>query len=317
MSTDIAPSAELSRKERFKRRFREVRHAAYKSRESYLLLLPFGLVFLVFTIIPVVMSIGLSFTYFNILEPPQWVGWLNYVNLLLNDEVFVLAVQNTFLFALVTGPVGYLLALLLAWMINELPPKVRSVFILIFYAPTLSFAMYQVFQVFFIGDSYGWLNAFLLDFGIIQESINWLYDPRYMKPVVIIVILWMSLGYGFLAFIAGLQGINKSLYEAAWIDGVKNRWQELWYITLPSMKPQLMFGAVMSITSAFTMLYQVMFLVGFPSTDYAARTILTHLQDYGYVRFDMGYASAIATILFLIMIGINRGVQNMLKKVGT
>jgi multiple sugar transport system permease protein len=300
-------------KSRFSRLGREI----YKSRKSYFLLAPFAIVFFAFTILPVLISIYLSFTYYNILEPPKFVGFLNYINLLLNDEVFITAVQNTFLFAAITGPVGYLLALLLAWMINELPRGIRSVLTLVFYAPTLSFAVYQIFQFFFSGDAYGWLNGMLLDLGAIQEPINWLYDPRYMRQVVIVVVLWMSLGYGFLAFIAGLQGVDRTLYEAGYIDGIKNRWQELWYITLPSMKPQLLFGAVMSITGSFTLLNQIIYLVGFPSTDYAARTIVAHLQDYGYVRFAMGYASAIATILFFIMIIINRSVQRLLKTVGT
>jgi multiple sugar transport system permease protein len=282
-----------------------------------MLLAPFALIFTLFTIIPVLISIGLSFTYYNILEAPHWVGWLNYINLILNDEVFILAIQNTLLFALIIGPIGYLLALLLAWMINELKPKLRAVFVLIFYAPTLTFATFQIFQFFFNGDSYGWLNSFLLDLGLIQEKINYLYNADYIKPIVIIVMLWMSLGYGFLAFIAGLQGVDKSLYEAGYIDGIKNRWQELWFITLPAMKPQLMFGAVMSITSSFTMLYQIISLVGFPSTDYAARTIMSHLQDYGYVRFDMGYASAIATLLFFLMVFFNKAIQRLLRKVGT
>ncbi|MBN2510063.1 MAG: sugar ABC transporter permease [Spirochaetales bacterium] len=289
----------------------------YNSRESYYLLAPYAILFTTFTIIPVLMSMGLSFTYYNILEPPKWVGWLNYVNLLLNDEIFIIAVQNTLLFALFSGLVGYLMALLFAWMINELPAKIRSVFVLIFYAPTVTFATFTIFQIIFSGDAQGIFNAKLIEFGIIQQPINWLYDPNYMKYVVIAVLLWMSLGINFLAFIAGLQGVDRSLYEAGYIDGIKNRWQELWYITLPSMKPQLMFGAVMSITTSFTMMFQIVMLVGDPSTDYAAHTIVAHLQDYGYRRFDMGYASAIATLLFLMMVFLNKGVQRLLKKVGT
>jgi len=250
------------------------------------------------------------------LETPRFIGWQNYIRLFLSDDIFLIAVKNTFLLAAITGPIGYIASFLFAWFINELPPKIRAFLILLFYAPSISGNVYMIWTVMFSGDVYGYANSTLMKLGIINEPIQWLKDPQYMIYVVMIVILWMSLGTGFLAFVAGLQGIEKSQYEAAVVDGVKNRWQELWYITLPNMKPMLMFGAVMAITNSFAVGDVTAALAGMPSTDYAAHTVVNHLVDYGTIRFEMGYASSIATILFIVMVGCNRIVQNLLRKLG-
>lgn len=295
---------------------RSLFHELKRYKTAYLFLAPFMLVFLTFTVIPVLMSIALSFTYYNMLEAPRWVGWQNYIRLFLVDDVFLIAVKNTFLFAAITGPLSYIACLLFAWMINELSPKLRALLTLIFYAPSISGNVFLIWTIIFSSDSYGYVNGFLLKWGLITEPIQWLQDPSYMMPVVILVVLWLSLGTSFLVFIAGLQGIDRSLYEAGAIDGLRNRWQELWYITLPAMRPQLMFGAVMSITQSFAVSYQAIALTGFPSTDYAAHTIVTHLIDYGNIRFEMGYATAIATVLFLTMMFTQRLVQKLLSKVG-
>lgn len=283
---------------------------------SYLFVAPFMTLFTLFYIVPVIMSIFYSFTYYNILEPPKFIGWLNYIKLFLDDDIFLIAIKNTFLFALITGPISYIACFMFAWMVNEYPPNIRAIITLLLSAPSLSGNMYMIWQVIFSGDNYGYLNGFLLRTGIIRESIQWLQDPKYMMAVIIIATLWINLGISFLAFIAGLQGIDRNIYEAAAIDGVKNRWQELWYITLPAMRPILMFGAVMQITSTFNVGDICVALAGFPSVDYAAHTVVTHLMDYGSIRFEMGYASAIATVLFAIMVGSNKLIQNLLRKVG-
>lgn len=288
-----------------------------KSKTCYLFLAPYGILFTLFYIVPVVTSIIFSFTYYNVLEPPRFVGLQNYINLILADDVFLIAVKNTFLIAAITGPVGYIAAFLFAWFINELPRYLRAFAVVVFYAPTISGQVYLIWSIMFSGDAYGYVNAFLMKLGIINSPILWLTDPGYMMPVLLIVILWMSLGTGFLSFVAGLQGVDKSQYEAGYVDGIKNRWQELWYITLPNMKPMLLFGAVMAITQSFGVADVTMALAGFPSTDYAARTVVTHLIDYGSVRFEMGYASAIATILFITMVLCNKAIQAMLNRVGT
>jgi len=287
-----------------------------KNKHMYILMAPYFLIFGIFTVLPVLMSVVLSFTYFNMLEPPRWVGWQNYARLFVQDDVFLIALKNTFLFAVITGPISYMACFLFAWLINELPSKLRALLTLILYAPSIAGNTYLIWQTLFASDSYGYVNSFLMQWGIILEPIQWLQDPKYMLAILILVQLWLSLGTSFLAFIAGLQNVDRTLYEAGAIDGIRNRWQELWFITLPSMRPQLMFGAVIQITSAFAIAEISIYLIGFPSVDYAAHTIVTHLIDYGTIRFEMGYASAIATILFAIMLATNMITQKLLKKVG-
>lgn len=287
-----------------------------RNRHYYLLMSPYMIIFFLFTVIPVLFSFALSFFYFNMLEFPRFIGWQNYSRLFLNDDIFMIALKNTLMFAVITGPVSYIACFIFAWIINELSPKVRAFMTLIFYAPSISGNVFFIWLIIFSGDSYGYLNGFLMKAGFILEPIQWLLNEDYILWIVILVQLWLSLGTSFLAFIAGLQTIDKSLIEAGAIDGIKNRWQELWFITLPSMRPQLMFGAVMQITTAFAVAGISVALAGFPSVNYAAHTVVTHLMDFGTIRFELGYASAIATFLFLLMVGTNKLTQKMLRKIG-
>ncbi len=315
MSNKAAEKKAVSRKDmtRWQWTWKEMKN----NKVAYLMVLPFMLIFTLFTIVPVVLSIVFSFTDFNMLEWPNFVFADNYVRLFLDDDIFITAVKNTFIFAIIVGPVSYLLSFLVAWFINELPPKIRAVITLVFYAPSISGQVYMIWQTLFSGDSYGWVNAKLLEMGLVTAPIQFFQDAQYVMPLCIVVALWTSLGTAFLSFIAGLQGVDKAQYEAGAVDGVKSRWQELWYITLPNMGPQLMFGAIMAITSSFGFGGVVTALCGFPSVDYAAHTIMHHLDDYYGQRFEIGYASAIAVILFVIMIGANMVVKKIIAKVGT
>ena len=285
---------------------------------AYFMVAPFMFVFILFTLFPVLLSFILSFTNFNMLEVSwdMFIGIDNYTRLFFEDDIFLLAIKNTLIFAMITGPVSYILSFLVAWFINELPPRVRAFVTLIFYAPSISGAAYMIWQTLFSDDSYGWVNGVLLDLGLIDAPILWFHDENYAMTLCIVVALWMSLGTSFLAFIGGLQIIDKTLFEAAAIDGIKNRWQELWYITLPQMKFHLMFGAVMSITGAFGFGGVVTALCGFPSVNYSCHTIMHCLEDYGSQRWEVGYASSIAFVLFLIMIGANMLVRKIISKVG-
>ena len=287
-----------------------------KHQASYLMIAPYFILFFFFTVLPVLMSVVVSFTDWNILEMPNFVGWNNYVKLLIEDDIFMISLKNTLIFAVITGPVSYMLCLLFAWIINEFNRGLRTVLTLIFYAPSICGNAYMVWNLILTGDRYGYLNGLLLDFGVINEPILWMQTESFVMPVLIVVQLWLSLGTGFLSFIAGLQTVDKSMYEAGAIDGIKNRWQELWFVTLPAMKPQLMFGAVMQITQSFAVADISINLAGNPSVNYAGATIVTHLLDYGSTRLDMGYASAIATILFLLMVGTNKLIQKLLGRVG-
>lgn len=287
-----------------------------KSRASYYMLAPYFILFFFFTVLPVVMSVALSFTYYNMLEMPEFVGWKNYIKLFLEDDIFLTSLKNTMILAVITGPVSYFLCLLFAWIINEFKGWLRAFLTLIFYAPSICGNAYVVWNLILSGDRYGYLNGILMKLGILDEAVIWMKTEKYVLPMLIVVQLWLSLGTGFLSFIAGLQTVDKSLYEAAALDGVKNRWQELWHVTLPAMKPQLMFGAVMQITQSFAIADVSIQLAGNPSVNYAGATVVTHLLDYGTVRFEMGYASAIATVLFLLMVGSNKLVQRLLRRVG-
>ena len=303
---EVREKRKLERKRDFKR-----------SRDLYILLTPYFLLFFLFTVLPVAISLIFSFTYFNMLEFPKWAGWENYRRLFFEDDVFLIAIKNTIMFAVITGPLGYLGSFVFAWLVNELKPKVRSVMTLIIYAPSISGGAYIIWRLIFSGDMYGYANAFLIRYGIVLEPIQWLQNPDFIPFIIILVQLWLSLGVSFLAFIAGLQGVDRTLYEAGAVDGIKNRWQELWYITLPSIKPQLMFSAVIQITASLAIAEVAMNIAGFPSVEYAGHTIVTHLIDVGNLRFEMGYASAIATILFVMMLGGNLIVQKLLIRVGT
>ena len=287
-----------------------------KSKASYIMIAPYFILFFFFTVLPVAMAVGFSFTYYNMLEMPTFVGWKNYIKLFLEDDIFMKSLKNTLILAVITGPVSYMLCLLFAWIINEFKGKLRAFLTLIFYAPSICGNAYMVWNLILTGDRYGYLNGILLKLGVLDNAVQWMQTEKYVLPFLIVVQLWLSLGTGFLSFIAGLQTVDKSMYEAAALDGVKNRWQELWYVTLPAMKPQLMFGAVMQITSSFAIADVSLNLAGNPSVNYAGATVVTHLLDYGTVRLEMGYASAIATVLFLLMVGSNQLVQKLLRRVG-
>lgn len=287
-----------------------------RNKACYMMLAPYFILFFFFTVLPVVMSVAFSFTYYNMLEMPEFIGWKNYIKLFLEDDIFLTSLKNTLILAVITGPISYFLCLLFAWIINEFKGWLRAFLTLIFYAPSICGNAYVVWNLILSGDRYGYLNGFLMKLGILDEAIIWMKTEKYVLPMLIVVRLWLSLGTGFLSFIAGLQTVDKSLYEAAALDGVKNRWQELWYVTLPAMKPQLMFGAVMQITQSFAIADVSIQLAGNPSVNYAGATVVTHLLDYGTVRFEMGYASAIATVLFLLMVGSNMLVQKLLRRVG-
>ena len=286
---------------------------AKKNIASYIFLSPWMITFILFTVIPVISAVVLSFTNFDILRTPLFLGLENYTRLVLEDDIFLIALKNTLLLAVITGPAGYLLSFVLAWLISDLGPKTRSFMTLVFYAPALSGNIYYIWQFIFSDDSAGLLNSLLMQLNIIKDPIYWLTDTKYGMLVCIVVILWTSMGAGFLSFVAGFMQLDNSLFEAGAIDGIRNRWQELWFITLPQMGPQLLIGAVLGISGAFAVGYQNAAMTGFPSTDYATHTLVLHIQDYGSIRFELGYACAIAVVLFLLMVLAWSGINRFLK----
>lgn len=286
----------------------QVRESSLKRRTMsenaafWVLMAPFLILFFLFTILPVISSIVLSFFSYDTVSMPKFNFLDNYLRMFAGDEVFPKAVLNTLKFAVVTGPLSYLIAFLLAWLINEFSPAVRTILAFIFYAPALTGNAYFIWQIAFSGDSYGYANSILISLGLTTEAINWFRNTEYNTVLLMIIQLWGSIGISFLANISGLQNVNPELYEAGALDGIKNRWYELWYITLPSMKDILLFGAVMQIQATFSIGATIQALAGYPSTNNSVDTIVTHLSDVGTVRYEMGYAAAISTVLFLMML---------------
>lgn len=280
------------------------------------MLLPFLVLFALFILIPIMSSVVLSFFQYDTISIPRFIGIGNYIKLFSRDSIFPSVFRNTMIISVIVGPLGYALAFLLAWMINELNRYARTALSFLFYSPALAGNVTLIWTILFSGDSKGYLNSFLLSTGLIIEPVQWLKDPKYTMTIVIIVQLWMSMGVSFLANIAGLQNVDIELYEAGAIDGIKNRWYELWYITLPSMSSILLFGAVMQIQSTFSIGVIAQQLCGFPSINYSTDTIVTYLMDVGTSRYELGYASAISVILFAIMMITRFIVVKMISKTG-
>lgn len=293
------------------------RRAFRRYRSDYLFMLPYLSVFFLFMVLPVLVAVFLGFTSYNVFEKPQLIGMDNYFKMFLDDGLFMTALSNTLIIGLITGPLGYVLSFCVAWMINEFGTKLRTLLTFLFYIPSLTGGMAAIWMIIFNGDRYGILNGLLLNMNVIYQPIQWLTDTQYMLAALIVVSVWSSMGTGFLSFVAGFRTIDSKLYEAGAVDGIRNRFQELWYITMPSMKPQLLFGAIMSITTAFGSSALITQLFGFPSTGYRLYTLVHMLEDYGGQRFEMGYACALATILFAIMVLINQVVQQLIAKVGS
>ena len=274
-------------------------------------MLPFLILFAIFTLIPVLVAFFLSLTAYNMIDAPRFIGLQNYIMLLMDDEIFTIAVKNTLVFAIISGPIGFLMSFVMAWIIDGL--RFRKMFSLAFYAPSITsgVAMSVVWLWFFSSDRYGAINNVLINMGVIAEPILWTTNPKTILPVVMLISIWMSMGTGFLVFLAGLKNIPTSYYEAARIDGLKNRFQELFYITLPQMKPQMLFGSINAMVSALGVFDIAVSVAGMPSPNYAAHTIVAHLYDHAFIRFDMGYASAIAMLLFLFSFVLGQGLMKL------
>lgn len=273
-------------------------------------ILPYWTLFLVFVIIPVIAAVFLSFTYFNAIQTPNVIGITNYIELITMDTVFMQYVlSNTLKFALIVGPIGYLLSFMLAWMLAQIPQKYRTVLAIILYSPslTLGVAMASMWRIIFSGDSQGYLNSLLLNWGVILEPIQFLQSPDYLMTIMIVVSLWSSMGVGFLAMLAGVLNIDQTLYEAAYVDGIRNRAQEIFYITIPSMKPQMLFGAVMAVVTTFQAGGIGVQLSGSnPTPQYAGQLIVNHIEDFGFIRYMMGYAATVSVVLLLMVYFISK-----------
>jgi len=281
-----------------------------KLNSAYLFILPYAIFFLVFVVLLILISIFLSFTYYDTVNMPSFVGLRNYINLLTQDTDFMqFALPTTIRYALIVGPGGYMLSFMLAWILAQIPHRIRTVSAIIIYSPALTSGvlMTVVWRVLFSGDNRGYLNNVLLNLGVINTPVQWLQDPQMINIIMLFVGLWSSMGIGFLAMLSGILNINHEIYEAAYIDGLKNRWQEIFYITIPSMKPQMLFGAVMAIVSTFNAAGIASALtMSFPPPQLAGWLIVDHMNDFGFARFEMGYASALSVVLLIIVLLFSR-----------
>jgi multiple sugar transport system permease protein len=283
---------------------KRVGRRSHSNKNGYLFVLPYALLFVIFILAPVVIAVILSFTNFNTIQKPEYKGLLNYINLITSDDTFMkFVLPNTVKYALIVGVGGYILSFLLAWALANMTKGPRTIFALILYSPSMTsgVAMSVLWKILFTGDQTGYINSWLMNLGIINEPIIWLSNAKFLLPIVIIIGLWSSMGVGFLAILAGLLNVDESLYEAAAIDGVKNRFQEMIYVTIPSMKPQMLFAAVMQIVGAFQNGQISTLLAGNPTPGYSAQLIVIHIEDYGFIRYEMGYAAAISVVLLLIV----------------
>lgn len=282
----------------------------------HLIMMPFMIFFLLFNILPVLSSVVLSFFDYDMVSNPIFTGLENYSRMFTADDTFLKVLGNTLRFSIIAGPGSFILAFLLAWMINEFSRTVRVILTFIFYAPALVGNAYFIWQIFFSGDSLGYLNNFLISFGFITEPINWFQNTQYNMTILLIIQLWMSMGVSFLANIAGLQNVSSEMYEAGAIDGIRTRWHELWYITLPSMKTILLFGAVMQIQSVFSVSGLMTTLVGYPSVNNSVDTLVSYISDIGTARYEMGYAAALSVVLFLLVLAFRFGIGALLNLIG-
>lgn len=272
---------------------------------AYLFIAPFMICFAIFVVGPVVSATLLSFTSYDSIQAPRFIGFQNFIKMLTQDVVLMkYVIPNTIVFAVVVGPIGYALQFMLAWLIIQAPKHTKKAYIMAIYTPSIAGGVLisVVWAVFFSSDRLGYLNDILLNLGVINTAVAWTQDKAYLLLIMILVTLWGSMGVGFLSLFAGMQNVDPQLYEAGKIDGIKSPLQELFYLTIPSMKPQMLFSAVMAIVNSLKAGSIGVQLSGQnPTPNYAGQLIQSHIEDYGFARFELGYATALSFMLMLII----------------
>ena len=281
-----------------------------ETKNAYLFMTPYLLLFATCIIAPIIIAILLSFTSFNGVNAPKLVFLDNFIYLFTKDKVFIQYVlPNTLKFALIVGVGGYVLSFFMAWCLAQMPKRSRTILSIILYTPsmTMGVAMGVLWIIIFSGSDTGYLNYALISLNMINEPIEWLQNPKYLMTIMIIISLWGSLGVGFLAMLSGILNIPQDVYEAAYVDGMRNRFQEVFYITIPMMKPQMLFGAVMAVVNTFAAGSIGVSLAGSnPTPQYAGQLIINHIDDYIYNKYEFGMASAVTVILLIIILIISR-----------
>lgn len=279
-----------------------------KMMPGYLFILPAVLLISVFVFLPIIASLFLSFTQYNVLQPPKWVGLNNYYRLIFEDPLFWIAVRNTVLYVAGTVPVCVMISLLLAVWVDSVKIRfMKYLFRTVYFLPTITaiVAISVVWKWLYAGGTYGLINFVLMKLGI--PPVDWLTNPHTTLPAIMVMSIWGGVGYNFIIFLAGLQGIPRTIYEAAEIDGASG-FRNFWHITLPLLRPAIVFVVLMSVIGSFQVFDQVYILT--QGTEYvggvlhSALTIVTYLYERGFERFEMGYASAIAYMLFFLVFAL-------------
>jgi len=265
---------------------------------GYIFISPFILGFLLWFLLPALTAVWLTFTDWNMISPPRFIG-LGNIQHLFRDRLFVQALKVTTTYTVVSVPVGLFVGFVIALLMNT---KVRgiTVFRTIYYMPSIVPAVASaVLWAWILNSEFGLLNALLHAVGL--PKVRWLQEPEWALPALILMSLW-GLGGGMVIYLAGLQGIPEVFYEAAEIDGA-GRWGKLWHVTIPLIGPVILFNLVMGIIGSFQV-----FTAGFLITDggpqNATLFYVLYLWRNGFEYLDMGYAAALAWVLFLIILGL-------------
>lgn len=277
----------------------------FDTHSHWVMLIAYLLLFFAFILLPILLAVGLSFTNFDSVKIESFEGLRNYIRAFTQDTIFMQKIlPNTILYALIVGPGGYILSFVVAWILSQLTKTARTILAVVLYIPSLisGVTVSTIWAVTFAGDRTGYLNNILIQMGIINEPITWLQSSEYLMPIMIFVALWSSMGIGFLSMLSGILNVDREQYEAGLIDGISNRVQEVVYITIPNAKSQMLFGAVMAVVNTFNTTGLGVALSGSnPTPQYAGSLIVNHIDDIGFIRYEMGYAAALSVLLLVIV----------------
>jgi len=258
---------------------------------------PWILGFLGWTIYPILASLYYSFTRFDAVRPPVFIGLANYIDMVAKDEVFRVVLYNTVYFVLLGVPAGLVTAFMLAVLLNN-EMKWRPVFRTIFFLPAIvpAIASAEVWRWVY-NPQFGLINATLKSMGM--STIPWLSSPTLAKPSLIIIHMWAQ-GTAMVIFLAALQDVPRSLYDAALVDGA-NRWQRFWHVTIPMTTPAILFVMLTSLIGMFQY-FTLGWLLTQGAPNNSTEFYSMYLYRNAFVYFKMGYASALAWLLFLIIV---------------
>ena len=273
---------------------------------SYIFVAPAVLLFFIFVVGPLITSFYWSFTEYDAIHAPKWVGLDNYKNIFFNDPRFWKSIRNTIFYTLGVIPPVVVLSLLLAIAVDQ-QIRFKNFFKVIYFIPSVTsvIALSVIWKWLFAGEKYGLINHILIRVGL--QPVDWLMSPVWTLPAIMIMSIWAGLGYNMILFLAGLQTIPKTVYEAADIDGA-NVFDKFWHITLPLLKPFTVFVVIIGFITSFQVFERIYIMTqsefGIGGVLDSALTVVAYLYDMGFRKFKMGYASALGYIIFVVVFTI-------------